>query len=153
MAGKNVIITPHPVEASRLSGKSADEILSNTVEVATQLAKDLSVVCLLKDHHTVITDGGAAYVNHSGNAGMASAGMGDVLAGIIGALTAKYQADVRHGTLSEWQSEVDSHMTYLAAVGAYLHGLSGDEAAQRIGQYSLVASDVLESLKIILKKI
>jgi NAD(P)H-hydrate epimerase len=153
MADKSVIITPHPVEASRLSGKSAEKILSDTLAAARELANDLSVVCLLKDHHTVISDGKTAYVNHSGNAGMASAGMGDVLAGIIGALAAKYQSDISHSATAEWHGKTDNAMTYLAAVGAYLHGLCGDEAAGRVGQYSLVASDVLESIKGVLKKI
>ncbi len=153
LANKNVIITPHPVEASRLSGKSAEDILADTVISAIEIANSLSVVCLLKDHNTVITDGKTTYVNHSGNAGMASAGMGDVLSGIIGALVAKYCADVRHGESVEWHGGTDSDMTYLAAVGAYLHGISGDAAADRVGQYSLTASDVLDSIQSVLKKI
>jgi NAD(P)H-hydrate epimerase len=79
--------------------------------------------------------------------------MGDVLSGIIGALVAKYCADVRHGESAEWNGGTDSDMTYLAAVGAYLHGLCGDDAADRVGQYSLVASDVLQSIQNVLKKI
>ena len=71
------VLTPHPGEMSRLLGLSISEILSDTVSAATALSNSLGAVTLLKDHNTVITDGKRLFINQSGNAGMASAGMGE----------------------------------------------------------------------------
>jgi len=138
------VITPHPGEMSRLTGKSIESILSDTVSAARDLARERGVVCLLKDHRTVITDGAKTYINCSGNAGMATAGMGDVLAGVIGAIAAR----LSKGNAALSAAEVLGG----AAVGAYVHGLAGDAAAQRVGQYSLVASDVLSAIPEVLTK-
>ena len=136
------VITPHPGEMSRLTGKTVSEILADTVNTASEFSARTGVVCVLKDHKTVITDGHTVYVNDSGNAGMASAGMGDVLSGVLGALLAR-------DTVSESadMSRIGENQTLLrSATGVYLHGCAGDVAAQNVGQYSLVASDVLEAL-------
>ncbi len=129
------VITPHPGEMSRLCGEHIGEILSDTSKCAKSFAEKHRIVCLLKDHHTVISDGERVYLNQSGNAGMASAGMGDLLAGIIGALLAKTS---REG------SEADAFEC--ATVGAYLHGLAGDLAAENFGEYSVTASAVLSEI-------
>ena len=137
------VITPHPGEMSRLCSASIDNILGDVEKYARAFASEKGIVCLLKDHNTVITDGRIVYINQSGNAGMATAGMGDVLSGIIGALLAR----------GEKNRLCDNSEAILlrAAVGAYLHGYAGDLAAEKMGQYSLMASDLLleisESIK------
>lgn len=138
----DTVLTPHPGEASRLSGKAVSDILNEISHTAVSIAKNLNATALLKDHRTVITDGEVTFVNHSGNAGMATAGMGDVLSGIIGALLART-------TVSEHISTERGALPftlYRTAVAAYLHGLAGDIAADAVGQYSLTASDVLKYL-------
>ena len=129
---RQTVITPHPGEMMRLGKKSIGEILENISETAREMSQKLGVICLLKDHNTVITDGEIVYINQSGNPGMATAGMGDVLAGIIGAILARVKAN--------------DDMLFAVSAGAYLHGLAGDKAAEISGQYSLVASDVLQQI-------
>ena len=129
---KQTVITPHPGEMARICKKSVKEILESTIETACEISRKYGVICLLKDHNTVITDGELVYINQSGNPGMATAGMGDLLAGIIGAL------------LSRVKSNGD--MLFAVSAGAYLHGLAGDNAAEITGQYSLVASDALAQI-------
>jgi len=130
------VITPHPGEMSRLCGKHIGEILSDTSKCAKSFAKNHGVVCLLKDHRTAISDGERVYLNQSGNAGMASAGMGDLLAGIVGALLAR-ESKNNFG---------NSDVFECTAVGAHLHGLAGDLAAEKYGEYSLTASAVLSEI-------
>lgn len=141
------VITPHPGEMARLSGKSVGEILTNTVETAEDFAKKHGIICLLKDHRTVITDGFATFVNQSGNPGMATGGSGDVLSGIIGALLAR-------DTLAEWANEDRKslpHALYRAATAAYIHGLAGDKASEKYGQYSMTASDILSEIHSVIR--
>ncbi len=129
------VITPHPGEMSRLCRATVAEILSDTSKCAKSFAKKHGVVCLLKDHHTAISDGERIYLNQSGNAGMASAGMGDLLAGIIGALLARSSKEGSKADVFE-----------CVATGAFLHGLAGDLAAEKYGEYSLTASVVLSEI-------
>lgn len=140
---ERTVITPHAGEMSRLCGKSVVDILSETPKTALTYAAEKGIVCLLKHHNTSISDGKTLYVNHSGNAGMASGGMGDVLAGVTGALLAR---DIS----AEGSTEHDD-VLYRVAVAAYLHGLAGDGAAERLGEYSLMASDVVSEIPEILK--
>lgn len=128
---KRMVITPHPGEMSRLCGRDIYDILENTTTVAADYAKEKGIICLLKDHRTVISDGENTYINQTGNAGMATAGMGDLLAGIIGAILAR---DFGESILQK------------AALGARIHGLAGDIASARIGQYSLISSDLLNEI-------
>lgn len=130
------VITPHPGEMKRLCGKSISDILSDVGGAARDFAAMHGLVCLLKDHHTAISDGERVYLNQSGNAGMASAGMGDLLAGIIGALLAREAKN----------NFPDSDVFGCVTAGAYLHGLAGDLAADKVGEYSVTASVVLSEL-------
>lgn len=134
------VITPHPGEMSRLCGLSVPEILADTAHVAWAYAAENEIICLLKDHNTVISDGEVVYINRSGNPGMASAGMGDVLAGIIGSIMAR-------------ENLRDNNCDYLlcAAVGAHIHGAAGDAATDKIGQYSLLASDLLAEIPAVIR--
>ncbi len=135
-------ITPHPGEMARLTGGSVPEVLSDVQGMAESFAREHGIVCLLKDHHTVITDGEKAFVNQSGNAGMATGGSGDVLAGIIGGLLAR-------GTVAEWADDEKKSLPpalYRTATAAYIHGLAGGSAAEKHGQYSMTASDILAEI-------
>ena len=133
---KQVLITPHPGEMSRLCGKSIQQILSDTSGTAKDFSEEYGIVCLLKDHRTAISDGEIVILNQSGNAGMASAGMGDLLAGIIGALMAR-----------------EDDVFECAKVGAHIHGLAGDLAAEKIGEYSVTASAVLSEIPAAVREI
>ena len=138
----DTVLTPHPGEMSRLLGASISEILNDTASAAIGLSNVLCTVTLLKDHNTVITDGERVIINQSGNAGMASAGMGDVLSGIIGALLARStmsdNPEIKHKNLPS--------ALYRTATAAYVHGLAGDIAAEDLGEYSLTASDVIRAI-------
>lgn len=131
---KGAVITPHAKEMSRLTGLSVEDILSDTAGTAYGYAKDHGVICLLKDHRTAVSDGSdKVYLNVTGNSGMATAGSGDVLAGIIGGLIAQ-------------KRNSDKDIFTLACLGAYIHGRSGDIAARELTEYSLMASDIIDAL-------
>ena len=131
---KGAIITPHALEFSRLSGNSTEDILTSPADLAYEYAKKNSLICVLKDHNTVISDGGSRlYINNTGNNGMSTAGSGDVLAGILAGLAS--------------QSRIAS--LDIAALGVYIHGLCGDIAARRLSQYSVIASDIIDALPIV----
>jgi NAD(P)H-hydrate epimerase len=123
------ILTPHPGEMSRLTGRSVTEIQADRTSAAQHFAKEYGVILLLKGHGTVVSDGDHVYVNATGNPGMASGGTGDVLTGMIAAL------------LAQGLPPFDA-----ARLGAHLHGLAGDIAAERLGQTSLIATDLLTTL-------
>lgn len=134
----SAIITPHPLEFSRLSGNSVESILLHPDTLAYEYAKKYSLICVLKDHNTIVTDGfDRLYVNNTGNSGMATAGSGDVLAGIIAGLVAQSR-----------KSSLE-----IATLGVYIHGLCGDIAARRLSEYSLMASDIIDALPIVLNNI
>jgi len=133
----DLVITPHPGEFSRLTGKEISEIQANRSEHAVKATANWAqqgsgkseLVCLLKGAATVVTNASAIYTNTTGNPGMASGGSGDVLTGIIAALIA--------------QNLTPFDATCLAA---HLHGLAGDLAAAKLGQTSLIATDLLDYL-------
>ncbi|MBX3279816.1 MAG: NAD(P)H-hydrate dehydratase [Acidobacteria bacterium] len=126
-----VIITPHPGEMARLTGKSNAEVIADRVGVAREFAATHQVVAVLKGQRTVIAaPSGEVFINPTGNAGMATAGAGDVLTG----MTAGFLAQSEH---KEIEPAVDA---VLAAV--YLHGLAGDVAAETLGQRALMAGDI-----------
>ena len=127
------IITPHIKEMSRLCDLDIDKILESPKETAYSYAKAHGVICVLKDHHTVVSDGTErVYINKSGNSGMATGGSGDVLAGIIGALAAQ-----SHLSLTKFNA---------AALGVYIHGRAGDAAAEKHGEYGVMASDIANNI-------
>ncbi|NQT33118.1 MAG: NAD(P)H-hydrate dehydratase [Candidatus Omnitrophica bacterium] len=130
------VITPHPGEMSRLMGKSAGIVQSNREEFAKSIAEVTGSVVCLKGHRTVVASPeGNTYINETGNSGMASGGTGDVLTGMIASFIGQGVGD------------------YSAAVcAAYLHGLSGDIASEKKGQFSMIATDLLEYLPEAFKK-
>ncbi len=133
------IITPHLLELSRLSGLSVSDIDKDREKAAYEFSKKHETVCVLKSHCTCVSDGSdKIYVNSSGNNGMATAGSGDVLSGIIGGILAQ-------------NKDLSLSMTEAAALGVYIHGLAGDIAAEAVGKYSLMASDIIDALPRVLK--
>lgn len=125
---KGVIFTPHPKEFDRLEGHSADSY--ERLTKACNLARRIQGYVVLKGHHTAIClPSGQVLFNTTGNAGMATAGSGDVLTGIITGLLARGYK----------QQEA-------CVVGVYLHGLAGDLAASDLGEESLLASDIIRYL-------
>lgn len=118
------IITPHAGEFDRIFGeqRSSEERLRTAVE----MSRRYNIIIVLKSHHTaVVRPTGRVYFNMTGNAGMATAGAGDVLTGVIAAF------------LSQGYSP-----EYAAAIGVFLHGIAGDMAAEKYGQFGMLASDI-----------
>ena len=127
----DVILTPHPGEMQRLwPSVFRESIPEDRQECAVQFAKKTNSIVVLKGAGTVVTDGEQLYVNTTGNPGMATAGSGDVLTGVIAALC------------GQGFSLFDA-----AVLGVYIHGRAGDIAATAVGQTSLVATDIIDCLK------
>lgn len=130
------VLTPHPGEMARLTGLSSRSIEEDRLKIARDFAVKNGCVLLLKGQHTCVASAsGATYINRTGNSGMATAGSGDVLTGMIAALLAQ--------GVEPFQS---------AKTACYLHGLAGDAAAKKIGKVSLTASDIIESIPHVLIK-
>lgn len=126
----NTIITPHPAEFQRLFGKCSNRM--EMIDRQIEMAKKHNIIIVLKGAYTTITDGNTLFFNPTGNSGMATAGSGDVLSGIIlSLLTQGYEP-------------------YEAAkLGVFLHGMAGDRVAAKRGEHSLIASDMIEELRIV----
>ncbi len=125
-----IIVTPHLGEMARLTGNTVSWIQNHILESAVEFAKQYNVTCVLKDFHTITANAyGLCYVNLTGNNGMATAGSGDVLSGIIGTLLAQ-------GTDSETA----------AAMGVMIHGMAGDKAVERTGKAGMMAGDLADAL-------
>jgi hydroxyethylthiazole kinase-like uncharacterized protein yjeF len=129
-----LIITPHPGELARLCRIERDAVQRDRARVAENIARDLHLVCVLKGHHTVLSDGKKTRLNPTGNPAMATGGMGDVLTGIIAGLLAQ--------GIPTFES---------ACTGVFLHGLAGDLA--RISDRGLLASDLADTIPKALFKI
>jgi len=125
------VLTPHPGEMARLTGLSIREIQRDRVQVARRFAEEHQLILVLKGDRTIVADStGEAWVNTTGNPGMATGGTGDILTGMVGGLLA--------------QNPEHRLPAVLAAV--YLHGLAGDLARETMGEHSLVATDLLTAL-------
>lgn len=126
----DVILTPHPGEMKRLwSGLFREEMPKDRKETAIRMAQATEAVVALKGAGTVVTDGRRVYVNTTGNPGMATAGSGDVLTGVITSL------------VGQGLSRLDATI-----LGVYIHGMAGDIASSRLGQVSLIATDIIDTL-------
>ena len=132
------IITPHPGEASRLLNVSAKHIQSNRYECAQELANSLHVTCVLKGAGSICSHhDGSMFINTSGNSGLASAGMGDVLSGVIGGLMAQ--------GLSGLEAE---------KLGVFVHGAAADALVARgIGPVGLTASEVMLEIRNVINQL
>lgn len=124
------VITPHPGEMSRLTGMSISEILEDTVTVARNFAMQYNSVVVLKDARSIIASpSGRVVINVTGNPSMSTGGSGDVLTGVIASLLAQ-----------------GLEPFFAAAVGAYIHGLSGDICMEKLGSYGVMAWDIAENI-------
>lgn len=131
------VLTPHPGEMARLYGTTVAEIQKDRIQVAKSFAATYETVVVLKGAATVTAlPDGTVYLNPTGNPGMATAGSGDVLCGVLGAVTA---------------GETDVDMA--VPCGVYLHGLAGDIAAEQFGEYSMIAGDMVQNLGVAIQKI
>lgn len=129
------VLTPHPGEMSRLVDKDISLLLRNRIGWAQTLARETNTVVVLKGAHTIIADtDGTFYINPTGNNGMATAGSGDVLTGVVGGLLMQGAA-----------------LLEAAVLGVYLHGLAGDLGRDNIGARSLLARDIIRFLPKALK--
>lgn len=125
-----IILTPHPGEMAKLLGLSTKDVQADRINIASRFAIKNNVILVLKGARTVIAEpSGKVYINLTGNAGMATAGTGDVLTGMIA------------GFIAQGYSMIDS-----AKLGVYLHGYAGDEAAKNIGEIGMMATDLLNIL-------
>ncbi len=126
-----MVLTPHPGEMARLLGITVKEVQARRLDVALEAAGRWRAYVILKGFHTILaTPTGHAYINTTGNPGMATGGTGDVLTGILAGLTAQFG-------IEDWAR--------VLSFGVYLHGLAGDIAASRVGEAPLIASDLIEA--------
>jgi len=129
--GRLLVITPHPGEMARLAGCSTADVQKDRLAVARKFARDHNVIVVLKGHRTlVVQPDGEAWVNTTGNPGMATGGTGDILTGMVAAMIGQHPND--------------ELLAVLAAV--HLHGLAGDAMREVVGEHSLVATDLLRGL-------
>jgi NAD(P)H-hydrate epimerase len=131
------VLTPHPGEMARLVKKEARVIQAGREKAAGEFAKKYNTVLVLKGRRTIVAaPTGALYVNKTGNSGMSTAGVGDVLTGMISSFIGQ--------GINPYSA---------AVIGVYLHGLAGDMAAREKGQFSLIASDLLTKLPQVIKNV
>ena len=122
------ILTPHLIEFERLAGKATNDY--DRIEKAKAFSKKYNILLVLKGAHTLIVNPeGVCYFNSTGNPGMAKAGSGDVLTGIL------------TGLLSQGYSSQEA-----ALLGVFIHGYAGDSAARRLSQQSMLASDIVDGI-------
>jgi len=130
--GRKLILTPHPGEMARLASVSNQKVQENRVEMARGFAMKHHVYLVLKGNHTLIAEpGGQIYVNPTGNPGMATAGTGDVLTGMMAGLLAQHP---------------DAPVEKVVSAAVFWHGAAGDASTERRGELSLTATDLLEAL-------
>ena len=131
-----LIFTPHVGEFQRLTGISKEEILSSPLTYAMDFASRYKLTLLLNNDVSIITDGETVYINITGTSGMAKAGSGDVLSGIIVGLMARGLSPLDAGK-----------------VGAYLFGKAGENASKKHTDYSMTASDIINEFSGVIKEI
>lgn len=131
-----VIVTPHLGEMARITKKSIFDIQKQLLQVAREFAERYNVICILKDARTITAlPDGTVFVNTSGNNGMATAGAGDVLTGVIAGLVAQ-----------------SMELKAAAPVGVYLHGKGADELLTQTGTYGMMAQDIIEGVRQVMKE-
>ncbi|MBR2431231.1 NAD(P)H-hydrate dehydratase [bacterium] len=134
---EGVIITPHPLEASRLLDCPVEQVIENLEDSAKKLSKKYNCVTVLKTHRTIVCDTNLEiYVNQHGNSALAKAGSGDVLAGIIA------------GLLAQGTKPFEA-----CKLGVYLHSRSGEIASEKLTEYSVLANDLIEFLPNAIKEL
>jgi NAD(P)H-hydrate epimerase len=129
--GRSLVITPHPGEMARLAGCTIADVQNDRLGTARRFAGEHELIVVLKGHRTlVVQPDGEAWVNTTGNPGMSTGGTGDILTGMVAGMMAQHSKDI--------------FSAVIAAV--HLHGLAGDVMRDRVGEHSLVATDLLQGL-------
>jgi NAD(P)H-hydrate epimerase len=129
--GRTLVITPHPGEMARLCGCCIADVQKDRLGTARKFAREHELIVVLKGHRTLVVEpGGEAWVNTTGNPGMATGGTGDILTGMVAGMIAQFPQKARLAT----------------AAAVYLHGLAGDVMRDGLGEHSLVATDLLAGL-------
>lgn len=134
-----MIVTPHPGELSKFTGRSVGSSRSERISAAAKFAKLYRVICVLKGSGTVVSDGVRSYVNPTGNPGMARGGSGDVLSGLIGALIGQFGTSL--------------YLLRASCIGVYVHGLAGDLAAAQKSRIAMLPGDLAERIPSAFKKL
>ncbi len=131
-----MVLTPHPGEMARLLGTTVSEVQSNRIKISREFSEKWEVITVLKGSKTLVAvPDGRVFINPTGNSGMATAGSGDVLAGIIA------------GFLGQGLNPCDA-----ATAAVYLHGLCGDRVASIKGEHGMIAGDLVEELPFVIKE-
>jgi ADP-dependent NAD(P)H-hydrate dehydratase / NAD(P)H-hydrate epimerase len=129
--GRSLVITPHPGEMARLAGSTVAAVQRDRINVARTFAREHELIVVLKGHRTLIAQpDGTVWVNTTGNPGMATGGTGDILTGMVAGLIAQNP----------------EHIAEAVIAAVHLHGLAGDVARESMGEYSLVATDLVKAL-------
>ena len=127
----SIVITPHPGEMARLLGDTVAAVQRDRINVARTFAREYELIVVLKGHRTLIAQpDGTVWVNTTGNPGMATGGTGDILTGMVAGLIAQNPERIAEAVI--------------AAV--HLHGVAGDVARESMGEYSLIATDLVKAL-------
>ncbi len=132
-----IILTPHLKEFERLSGYSIDEIKNDPINLSMKYANELNVILLLKGPSTIITDGKTVNIASKGAPGMATAGSGDVLSGIIAAITA-YNPN---------------NLLLATSAAAYINGRAGELAKAESSDITMISSDTANNIKKVIEEI
>lgn len=130
----NVVLTPHLMEFSRLSGETIDSIKADKIRICKEFANKYHVILLLKGADTVVTDGDSVIICDRGTPGMATAGSGDVLSGILTGLLGYMNYDVE-----------------TVATGAFINGVAGEYAADKFTEISMTAGDTVSMIPEVIK--
>ena len=136
-AVRDVVLTPHPLEFSRITGIPVSEIEANREECAVRFASESGAVVVLKGHGTVVTDGVRVFVNTSGSSALAKAGSGDVLAGALSSIVATRLAS----------------QVVLSAIAVFVHGMAADRLAVEYSEYGVVPSDLPKEMARVLAEL
>ena len=136
LAKRKIIITPHPLEFSRLAGQSVEQVQKNRIRIAKNFAKEYGVILILKGAATVTTDGNTTYINSTGSSALAKAGSGDVMSGLLASLIA-YHDDT----------------LVASALAVYLHGKAGDNLSESLSEFGVIPSDLPYEIAKELRKI
>jgi ADP-dependent NAD(P)H-hydrate dehydratase len=134
LADVPVVVTPHAGEAARLLGSTAADVQANRRRALADLCRTSGAICVLKGAGTLVGDGARLFQNRTGNAGLATGGTGDVLAGLLG------------GLLAQGMDAFDA-----ACLAVHAHGLAGDRVARRLSPAGLIASDLPEAIAEVLR--
>jgi yjeF C-terminal region, hydroxyethylthiazole kinase-related len=131
-----VVVTPHPGEMARLTGRKTEDVNSDRINITREFTRRYKATCVLKGARTVIAVENRYYIIPTGNPGMATAGSGDVLTGVIA------------GFIGQGFSPTDA-----AILGAYVHGLAGDMLAKKRGEYGITATDIASYIPVAINEL